>query len=166
MKNIYLIGMMGSGKSTIGKILSQKLSIPLLDMDVEIEKILDMKITKFFEEYGEHRFRLIESAFFKECTKNNHFIYATGGGIILDPENHNILKNCGQTLFLDCSVESLISRLDDEKEHRPLLNNDIDIENIYNDRKQLYLDSSHYVINTDFLSPKESVEKIITYINK
>ncbi len=52
MKNIYLIGMMGSGKSTIGKILSQKLSIPLLDMDVEIEKILDMKITKFFEEYG------------------------------------------------------------------------------------------------------------------
>ena len=166
MENIYLIGMMGSGKSTIGKILSQKLSIPLLDMDVEIEKVLDMKITKFFEEYGEHRFRLIESAFFKECAKNNHFIYATGGGIILDSENRNILKNYGQTLFLDCNVETLISRLDDEKEYRPLLNNDIDIENIYNNRKQLYLDSSHYVINTTLLSLSESVKKIITYINK
>ena len=166
MKNIYLIGMMGSGKSTIGKILSQKLSIPLLDMDVEIEKILDMKITKFFEEYGENRFRLIESAFLKECAKNNHFIYATGGGIILDSENRNILKNYGQTLFLDCNVETLISRLEDEKEYRPLLNNDIDIENIYNNRKQLYLDSSHYVINTTLLSLSESVKKIITYINK
>tara|TARA_B100000029_G_scaffold318649_1_gene311164 strand:+ start:51 stop:551 length:501 start_codon:yes stop_codon:yes gene_type:complete len=166
MKNIFLIGMMGSGKTTIGKILSKELSMPLLDMDEEIEKILDMKITKFFEEYGENRFRLIESAFFKECAKNNHFIYATGGGIILDSENRNILKNYGQTLFLDCNVETLISRLEDEKEYRPLLNNDIDIENIYNNRKQLYLDSSHYVINTTLLSLSESVKKIITYINK
>ena len=166
MKNIFLIGMMGSGKTTIGKILSKELSMPLLDMDEEIEKILDIKITKFFEEYGENRFRLIESAFFKECAKNNHFIYATGGGIILDPENCHILKNCGQTLFLDCSVKTIISRLNDEKEHRPLLNNDIDIENIYDNRKQLYLDSSHYVINTTLLSLSESVKKIITYINK
>ena len=60
MKNIFLIGMMCSGKSTIGKLLSKKLSMPIIDMDDELEQLMDMSITRIFEEYGENRYRLIE----------------------------------------------------------------------------------------------------------
>ena len=109
-KNIYLIGMMGSGKSTIGKKLSDAIDIPLLDMDIELEKIMEMKIDTIFNEYGENRFRMIESSFFSEITKKNIFVYATGGGIILDKSNQKILMQKGTTIFLDCSLDVLYSR--------------------------------------------------------
>ena len=80
--NIFLIGMMGSGKSTIGNLLSQKLDIPFFDTDIEIEKIMDMSIDKIFNEFGENRFRMIESVFFNECIKADYYVYATGGGIV------------------------------------------------------------------------------------
>ena len=73
-KNIYLIGMMGSGKSTIGTLLSKQINIPLIDMDIELEKIMGMSIDSIFNEYGENRFRMIETSFFNELTKNNVFI--------------------------------------------------------------------------------------------
>ena len=66
-KNIFLIGMMGSGKSTIGKLLSQKLNMPFFDTDTEIEKIMEMPVDKIFNDFGENRFRMIESVFFNEC---------------------------------------------------------------------------------------------------
>ena len=77
MKNIFLIGMMGSGKSTIGKLLSKKLNMSFLDTDREIEKIMGMSINEIFNNYGENRFRLIETAFFNEIVKVNNYVYAT-----------------------------------------------------------------------------------------
>ena len=93
--NIFLIGMMGSGKSTIGNLLSQKLDIPFFDTDIEIEKIMDMSIDKIFNEFGENRFRMIESVFFNECIKADYYVYATGGGIVEKTDNHKALKNKG-----------------------------------------------------------------------
>ena len=81
-KNIFLIGMMGVGKSTVGELVSSIKSIPFFDMDIELEKLIDMSINNIFKEYGESRFRLIESSFFNEITKVNQYVYATGGGII------------------------------------------------------------------------------------
>ena len=66
--------MMGSGKSTIGTLLSKQINIPLIDMDIELEKIMGMSIDSIFNEYGENRFRMIETSFFNELTKNNVFI--------------------------------------------------------------------------------------------
>ena len=87
--NIFLIGMMGSGKSTIGNLLSQKLGMPFFDTDIEIEKIMGMPIDKIFIDFDENRFRMIESVFFNECIKANYNVYATGGGIV---ENmHNLI---------------------------------------------------------------------------
>ena len=106
---------MGSGKSTVSRKLSEKISLPLLDMDKEIEKIMDMPIEKIFKDYGESRFRLIESTFFRECTKNNHFIYATGGGIVLNNENQDILKTRGISIFLDCDVDTILFRIKNQK---------------------------------------------------
>ena len=91
--------MMGSGKSTIGKLLSKKLSLPLIDIDNEIQELMGMSPSKIFNEYGEKRFRLIESAFFKECSKKDDVIYSTGGGIVLDPKNQNILQTRGVCFF-------------------------------------------------------------------
>ena len=98
-KNIFLIGMMGSGKSTVGHLLSSKIKIPFFDMDNELEKIIDMSINEIFANYGEERFRLIESSFFNEITKVNQYVYATGGGIILNKNNQNILKKSGTTFY-------------------------------------------------------------------
>ena len=109
--NIFLIGMMGSGKSTVGKLLSQKIGLSLLDIDNELESIMDMSISQIFNDYGEKRFRLIESTFFRECTKLNDYIFATGGGIILDENNQLILKNRGLTFFLDCSTDVIYQRI-------------------------------------------------------
>ena len=97
--NIFLIGMMGSGKSTIGNLLSQKLDMPFFDIDIEIEKIMDMSIDKIFSEFGRNRFRMIESVFFNECIKAGYYVYATGGGIVENPDNHKALKNKGVCFF-------------------------------------------------------------------
>ena len=71
-KNIFLIGMMGSGKSTVGPLLSSKIKIPFFDMDNELEKLIDMSINEIFTNYGESRFRLIESTFFNENITNGY----------------------------------------------------------------------------------------------
>jgi shikimate kinase len=166
--NIFLIGMMGTGKSTVGSLLSSKKNIPFFDMDIELEKLIDMPINEIFQDYGESRFRLIESSFFNEITKVNQYIYATGGGIILDKNNQNILKNSGITFFLDSSTDTLINRLKNDTKKRPLLEESIslNISKIFNDRYDLYKQSAHYIIKTDNLTPGNIVNQIITYFDE
>ena len=90
-KPVVLLGMMGSGKSTIGKILAEKLNFDFIDTDNEIENIMDMTINQIFIEYGEQYFRLLETTFFQERIKNGQVIYSTGGGLILDKKNMKIV---------------------------------------------------------------------------
>jgi len=167
-KNIYLIGMMGSGKSTIGKKLSDAIDIPLLDMDIELEKIMEMKIDTIFNEYGENRFRMIESSFFSEITKKNIFVYATGGGIILDKSNQKILMQKGTTIFLDCSLDVLYSRLKNNVNSRPILKNDFEkkINEIYNERYDIYKSCSDFIQDTSSLTPNKIVDHIRNYLNE
>ena len=167
-KNIYLIGMMGSGKSTIGKKLSDAIDIPLLDMDIELEKIMEMKIDTIFNEYGENRFRMIESSFFSEITKKNIFVYATGGGIILDKSNQKILMQKGTTIFLDCSLDVLYSRLKNNVNLRPILKNDFEkkINEIYNERYDIYKSCSDFIQDTSSLTPNKIVDHIRNYLNE
>lgn len=166
MKNIFLIGMMGSGKSTVGNLLSKKLSFPLIDMDNEIQQLMDMSISEIFDEYGEERFRLIESAFFKECSKNDNFIYSTGGGIVLNSKNQNILQIRGLCFFLDCDTETIIRRLKDKDKKRPLYQTNDDIISIYNDRIDLYKKCAHYIIDISQLDPNTIVHQIEKIYNE
>ena len=167
-KNIFLIGMMGTGKSTVGSVLSSIKNIPFFDMDIELEKLIDKSIDEIFEDYGESRFRLIESSFFNEITKANQYIYATGGGIILDKNNQNILKNSGITFFLDSSTDTLINRLKNDTKKRPLLEDSLslNISKIFNDRYDLYKQSAHYIIKTDNFTPEDIVNQIIAYFDE
>ena len=145
--NIFLIGMMGAGKSTIGNLLSQKLDIPFFDTDIEIEKIMEMSIDKIFNDFGENRFRMIESVFFNECIKANYNVYATGGGIVENPDIHKALKN--------------------KYKDRPLIKDNYKnkIKNIYNKRYNQYESCSHININVNNYSESEIVDLIIKELN-
>ena len=166
-KNIYLIGMMGSGKSTIGTLLSQQINIPLLDMDRELEKVMDMTINQIFHTYGENRYRMMESSFFTEITKNNVFIYATGGGVVLDTSNQRILVENGITIFLDCSLDVLQNRLKNDLASRPLLKDDFkkQITDLYNERYNLYKSCANFIQDTGSLTPEETTNHIKKYLN-
>ena len=166
-QNIYLIGMMGSGKSTIGTLLSKQTNTPLIDMDIELEKIMGMSIYNIFNEYGENRFRLIEASFFNEITKNNVFIYATGGGIVLDTKNQKTLARNGITIFLDCSLDVLQNRLKNNLDSRPLLKDDFkkQITDIYHERYDLYKSCAHFIQDTSTLTADETTNYIKKYLN-
>ena len=159
--------MMGSGKSTVGKLLAEKLNMQLFDTDVEIEKVMDMSINTIFDDFGENRFRMIESVFFNECIKANFYVYATGGGIVENKANHKALKNKGICFFLDCSIKQLTKRIKNDSNKRPLIKSDYKnkIENIYNKRYSMYQSCSHYTINVDNFSIKEITDKILKIIN-
>ena len=165
---IWFTGLSGSGKSTIGKKLSDAIDIPLLDMDIELEKIMEMKIDTIFNEYGENRFRMIESSFFSEITKKNIFVYATGGGIILNKSNQKILMQKGTTIFLDCSLDVLYSRLKNNVNSRPILKNDFEkkINEIYNERYDIYKSCSDFIQDTSSLTPNKIVDHIRNYLNE
>ena len=165
--NIYLIGMMGAGKSTIGKLLSKKMNIEYIDMDNELETLMDMSLPMIFSEYGEERFRMIESAFFREISKAGHLIYATGGGIVLSDLNKKIIKETGISIFLDCSLDILIDRVKNDKKNRPLVSDDIkkNMTNIYNDRYELYKKCAQHSIDTTDMNADQVVQEIIQCIN-
>ena len=103
--NIILVGMMGAGKTTIGKELLNVLKdYTLIDMDSEIENREKMKISEIFEKYGEKHFRELETNLLKELSKNQNQIISTGGGVFEKEENRNILKETGTVFYLKASA--------------------------------------------------------------
>ena len=157
----YLIGMMGSGKSSVGKLLANKLQFSNIDIDKEIEKDEKLSIKEIFEEKGENYFREIESKYL--LRKRNSAVVSCGGGIILNKKNREFLRTNGYTIYLKSSIPTLEKRLLN-KSSRPLLNNDNLKEtliNIYSKRKPLYTSAANTTIITDRRSVKEVCELII-----
>ena len=134
MDNIYLIGMMGSGKSTIGEKLANNLNMEYVDIDDDIESVHQMTIVDIFNQLGEKKFREIESAYFLEKAKQTNQVFSTGGGIILNIENRDILKNNGRTFFLETDCKILLNRIKNISS-RPLLDNKSPIETISSVRR-------------------------------
>ena len=118
--NIYLIGMMGSGKSTLGKTLSEKIQKSFIDLDSEIEKAAGKFISEIFDIDGEEQFRKMES---KQLKQYSESIVACGGGIVLKDENREFINENGVTILLTASMEELSHRLSDSG-NRPLLADD------------------------------------------
>ena len=157
----YLIGMMGSGKSSVGKLLANKLQFSNIDIDKEIEKDEKLSIKEIFEKKGENYFREIESKYL--LRKRKLAVVSCGGGIILNKKNREFLKTSGYTIYLKSSISILEKRLLNENS-RPLLSNDNLEEtliNIYTKRKTLYISSANTTIITDRKSIKEVCELII-----
>jgi shikimate kinase len=164
--NYYLIGMMGSGKSTVGKLLAKKLETPFLDLDHYIEVKNNKSINDIFKEKGENYFRQLETNALSEI-KASEIVVACGGGIILNHENRKKISSNGKVVFLKASISSLIKRLLSNKD-RPLLN-DKNIENelikIWNERKNYYNETAEITINTDGYTPESISSLIIENLN-
>ena len=120
---IVLLGYMGCGKSIIGAFLAKKLNVPFIDLDHEIEKYTQQTITEIFQSKGEIYFRKIEHEVFKTLVnKPDEFVLSLGGGTPCYYNNHELLQNEGVvSIYLKASVDTLVSRLSNEKENRPLL---------------------------------------------
>lgn len=121
-QNLFLIGPMGVGKTTIGRLLAEELSLEFLDSDQEIERRAGTNIAWIFDVEGEEGFRLRESAIIDALTKRKGVLIATGGGSILRSENRRWLVARGVVVFLDTSLELQIKRTEKDKK-RPLLHN-------------------------------------------
>jgi shikimate kinase len=161
--NIFLIGMMGSWKSTIGKKLAESLDSKFIDTDDEIEEAIEMSISEIFQERGEAQFREMESVFFLEKSQQPGHVISTGGGIVAVEANRIALKNNGITIFLKASPETLSQRIK-FFDKRPLLHGDDPLyclTKIWRERKEFYEKSAHVTIETDRLNPVQVLEIII-----
>jgi len=155
--NIFLIGMMGSGKSSVGHSLSKHLTNTFYDLDKEVEKRFNLSIRDIFIEYGEDLFRKEENKLLKELEISSDLIVSTGGGIVLSEENRTILKK-NKTYFLEANIEDMYERAIKKENNRPLLKGmDItEFKELYMRRRDLYVESATITINVG----KKSVEDL------
>ena len=169
MENIFLIGMMGSWKSTVGRKLADRTQMEFIDTDDAIEEFMAMKISEIFYEFGEKKFREMETAFFNEKSKQKGYIFSTGGGMVLDSLNRDCLQNNGVTFFLSATSETLAKRIHNTTK-RPLLANEVDLqgrlEKIWQERKKYYMESSKFVIETDKLNPDDVMNMIVDELGR
>jgi len=152
--------MMGAGKSTIGKLLSNNMKISFVDTDEEVEKHFNMPLNNIFDKYGEEGFREIESLILEKSTDS---IVACGGGIVLKKKNRDFIKENGKCLLLLSNINVLADRLSSEN-NRPLLNDGIienQLEEIWKQRKDLYYNLADQVIEINDKSKKQITDYII-----
>lgn len=161
--NIILVGMMGAGKTTIGKELLNVLKdYTLIDMDSEIENREKMKISEIFEKYGEKHFRELETNLLKELSKNQNQIISTGGGVFEKEENRNILKETGTVFYLKASAEKLFDRIKSQT-HRPLLQQGFGVEKVKSilDTREANYSKADIIIDTENELPQNIVKRIV-----
>jgi shikimate kinase len=164
-ENIYLIGLMGAGKTTIGRQLAKSLKLPFYDSDKAIEESTGVDIPTIFEFEGEEGFRDREQKIIKQLTQMQGIVLATGGGAILREENRSLLKENGFVVYLQCSVSRILERTRKDTK-RPLLktNNPRErLESLFKEREPLYLACADYKIDTGILQSKAVVNRILEH---
>lgn len=161
--NIFLIGPMGAGKSTIGRHLASLLKLEFVDADHEIEKRTGAGIPLIFEIEGEDGFRKRESAAIDELTRKKNIVLATGGGAVLSADNRQALRSRGTVVYLRASIDILVERTRRDR-NRPLLQTDdprARLEEIMKMREPLYLETAHVIVDTDRRSPQAVARDVV-----
>jgi shikimate kinase / 3-dehydroquinate synthase len=137
--NIYLVGFMGSGKSTVGKILAKHLNRTFMEMDTELERQFGLSIPEVFEELGEKRFRDRESRLLKKLSKQERLVVATGGGVPERNENIAIMRSSGRIVHLNADLETCTDRLNPSaRKSRPIWQDRQSLEDLFESRRSLY----------------------------
>lgn len=165
--NLYLVGYMACGKSTVASRLSEIFHIRKLEMDKVIEERAGMSIPEIFEAYGEERFRDMETEFLKDMIRDN-IIISCGGGTPLREENRNLMKKKGMVIYLSVKPETVIQRLDIHQTDRPLLKGHVDvsyIEKMLEKRDPIYRSMADYVVTTDRREIDDICEEIVRFIS-
>lgn len=168
-ENIILIGFMGSGKTSVGRRLADRISFQFIDTDEEIEKEQKVSISRIFEEKGESYFRDLET----ECIQNGladvtHAVISTGGGLPMRDENAAILKELGLVVYLNATKESIIRRVKGDTNRPILAGEDLEmkVERLLLDRKEKYEKAAHVVIQTDQKNFVEIINEIRRAYNR
>lgn len=168
-RNVFLIGPMGAGKSSIGKQLAQQLKMEFIDTDQVIEERTGADIDWIFDLEGEDGFRKREEAIIEELTQMQGIVLATGGGAVLSAKNRNFLAARGTVLFLETSIEQQLERTRRDKK-RPLIQNAEDPEQLFlvlkEKRDPLYQEIADYTFTTDRSSVKSVAKHIIDQIER
>ena len=162
-KNIVLIGMMGAGKSTIGHLLDEKLKdFFYLDMDKEIEKLAQKHIPEIFAQDGEEHFRMLEHQLIQKFSNYHNQVISTGGGIVENIENINLLKKNGVIFYLYAKVDTLYNRLKKTND-RPLLKHPNPKERIKElvKKREPYYKMADFEVNTDNKDLVQIVQEIL-----
>jgi shikimate kinase len=173
-KNIFLTGFMGSGKSRIGKLLSAKLNMRFVDTDKVIEEKYHRTITQIFEEYGEEKFREIESNILTSLIEdNNNTVFALGGGSLIRNKNLKLVQESGILIYIHSDLKTIRERTKNNKK-RPLLlvNGGLPTESEFFEKAEVLMEkrkpgyqAAQITINRDSKEAEEVVEEIVNELN-
>ena len=168
MTAILLIGFMGAGKSTVGRQLAADLDLPFVDLDTAIEAEIQMSIADYFATQGEASFRQIESRLLQEIVAQEAVV-ACGGGIILQTQNHQLLKRQPNVVYLQTNPDQLYQRISqDNQNQRPLADEKTaaEVTAILQPRLPLYQEAASLVVVTDDKTPAIIATEIIERLGK
>jgi len=160
--NIAVYGFMGVGKTTIGKLLAERIGYDFIDMDIEIEKRTGTTISEIFRKQGEAKFRQLESELVKELAEKNKLVIACGGGALANKENAETMKGSARMVYLTASIPEIIKRTRRDND-RPLLDVPDPLQTasiLLEKREPIYRMYAEIIIDTTELTPVEVVERI------
>jgi shikimate kinase len=161
---IYLIGFMGSGKTSVGRQLARKLGWKFVDLDKEIEQGEKRQVAEIFRENGESHFRSLEKRYLKQVSYSNHAVIAMGGGTYIDPQNRALADMTGLTVWLKVSFARLADRVKMDGS-RPKFDDRDEAERLYQDREPHYALARVHV-STDDGTPESVADEIIGVIKR
>ena len=165
-KNIFLIGFMGCGKSTMASLLAEEIGAELMEMDETIEAEAGISINEIFEKYGETHFRDLESQLISRITQKGGMVVSCGGGAILRPENVACMRENGTIVYLSATPETIFERVR-YSTNRPLLNGNMNVEyisSLMQKRLPRYMDAADITISVDG-KEKQDILKELTEVN-
>ncbi|EYR83562.1 MULTISPECIES: shikimate kinase [unclassified Shinella] len=164
-RNLVLIGLMGAGKSAIGRMTAQALGIPFIDSDHEIERVSRMSITDLFAAYGEAEFRALETRVIKRLLRSGPRVVSTGGGAYINENTRKHIKRGGLSVWLNADLDVLWERVN-KRDTRPLLKTENPrqtLENLMNARYPIYAQADLTVLSRD-VKKETMVEEVLAAI--
>ena len=172
-EHVLLIGMMGAGKTTIGELLADRLRLPYIDNDLQVEHVTGRTVRDIWRDEGEEAFRRHESAALRAAIQSpTPSVIAVAGGAVLDPTNRKHIESAGTVVWLRAEVDTLARHLrnDDDNNHRPLLDGPLPPEDVLarlqEERRPVYAKLADVVVDTDGLTLEEVKERVLTALGR
>lgn len=164
-KHLWLIGVTGVGKTSVGRRVARLANVPFFDTDAEVSRMCNRSIVDFWEENGEDAFRRLEVEAVRSAAHlRTRSVIATGGGAILDPESRVLMRQSGWVVLLQANIEWLVDRLADKK-RRPILDGDLQsrLTTLMSERSNLYQETAHVDLDVTARSKDDCAEAIYDY---